>query len=134
MNLWITIIASLLSGLIGSLITMAVNNWKERERDKIAYKRCIFQSLIAFRGDVTDNYPSTGNFVVNLNQVFIAFNDCEKVIIAFEQYRKEMSPNNLITLLKEMANDIGINYKFANDDLFMSPLLDIKIRNSASQR
>lgn len=134
MNWWITIIASLLSGLVGSTITMAVNNHQEREREKIAYKRHIFQSLIAFRGDVTDNYPSTGNFVVFLNQVFVAFNDCEKVISAFEQYRKDMSPSNLITLLKEMANDLGVHYQFANDDLFMNPLIDVKVLNAASQR
>ena len=134
MDWWITIIASLLSGLFGSLITTAINNKKEAEREKVGYKKYVFQNLIAFRGDATDNYPSSGNFVLNLNQVFIAFNDNKKVLTAFENYRKDMSTDALITLLKEMAKDIGIDYQFANDDLFLRPLLDVKLQKAVQQR
>ena len=134
MNWWMTLIASLLSGLIGSIITMIINNKKQAEREKKGYKQYIFQNLIAFRGDVTDNYPSSGNFVLSLNQVFVAFNDNKKVLSAFEEYRKNMSTDTLITLLKEMAKDLGINYQFANDDLFMCPLLDVKLQQTVQQR
>ncbi len=124
MNLWITIITALLSGLAGSLITMAVNNKKEKEREITAYKRQVFQSMIAFRGDVTENGISTGNFILAVNQVFIAFNDNKKVIHAFEKYRQDKTVDSLVTLFKEMANDLGIDYSFANDNLFSEPLVD----------
>ena len=124
MNMWITIVAALLSGLAGSLITMAVNNKKEKEREKTAYKRHVFQSMIAFRGDVTEKGISTGQFIIAANQVFVAFNDSEHVIKAFERYRQNTTADNLVTLFKEMAKDLGINYSFANDDLFSMPLVD----------
>ena len=122
--MWITIIAALLSGLVGSLLTMALNNKKEKEREKKAYKRHIFQSMIAFRGDVTEKGISTGQFIAAANQVFVAFNDSEPVIKAFEKYRQNTSADNLVTLFKEMAKDLEINYSFANDDLFSMPLVD----------
>ncbi len=131
MDWWITIIAALLSGLFGSIITTAFNNKKESEREILAYKKQLFQNLVAYRGDIVDGYPSTGSFVPSLNQVFIVFNDSEKVIAAFEKCRKDMSNDNLVTLLKEMAKDIGINYQFANDDLFVMPLLDTKLQSIA---
>ena len=120
----VTILASLLSGLIGSIITTYINNRREKEREKIAYKKHIFQSMIAFRGDITENGLSTGQFIISANQVFVAFNDNVNVIRAFEKYRQSTTADNLVTLFKEMAKDLGINYSFANDDLFSSPLVD----------
>ena len=80
MNWWLTIIASLLSGLIGSFITMIIDNKKEAEREKAAYKKYIFQTMLGFRGDVTERGISTGKFTIAANQVFVAFNDNISVI------------------------------------------------------
>ena len=134
MDWWITIIASLLSGLFGSLITTSINNKKAAEREKAGYKKFIFQNLIAYRGDVVDGYPSTGNFMLSLNQVFVAYNDNETVLSAYERYRKSLEVDTLVTLLKEMAKDLKINYQYANDDLFLHPLLDMKLQNATQQR
>lgn len=57
----------------------------------------MFQSMIAFRGDVTENGISTGNFILAVNQVFIAFNDNKKVIQAFEKYRQDKTVLSLQT-------------------------------------
>ena len=80
--------------------------------------------MIAFRGDVTEKGISTGQFIVAANQVFVAFNDSDSVIKAFEKYRQNTTADNLVTLFKEMAKDLGITYSFANDDLFSMPLVD----------
>lgn len=58
----------------------------------------------------------------------LAYNDSDKVLKAFEEfrssviYKNEKESNlvisNLLTLLKEMANKLHIKYNFSNDDLF----------------
>lgn len=127
MDWWETVILSLFSGLAGSIITLLINHAIERKRDRKKYKKEIFEGMIAYRGDIAENYISTGQFIIYLNQVFIAFNDNSKVIDIFEKYRKDKKVDDLITLFKEMANDLGIHYQFADDDLFMQPLVDHKL-------
>ena len=84
----------------------------------------------------TTNFTNEG--IVNyhniaLNQIFVAFNRDKIVIQAFEtfrkdiQYKSEQSANekldsDFIALIKAMADNLNINYGFANDDLFMRPL------------
>ena len=130
MNWWATVIISLFSGLAGSIITLLINHAIERNHERKKYKREIFQGLIAYRGDIAENCNSTGHFIIYLNQVFIAYNDNRKVIDVFEKYRKDKKLDDLITLFKEMANDLGIQYQFANDDLFMQPLVDNKLKSN----
>lgn len=127
-NIWFTIICSLVSGLVGSLITMAITLYFQRQKDKRDYKMELFRSLMSSRNDLIDGHTSTGEFEKAINQVFIAFCDCKKVIDAFEDFRKvSETPSSgktgeLVTLLKAMANELNIEYQYANDDLFMKPL------------
>ena len=101
--------------------------------DRKEYKMQVFKTLVAYRTDLTDSSSATGNLQIALNQIFVAFNRDKKVIQAFEtfrkdiQYKSEQSANekldsDFIALIKAMADNLNINYGFANDDLFMRPL------------
>ena len=122
-----------LSGVVASLITLIVTNIMQIRHDRKEYKMQVFKTLVAYRTDLTDSSSATGNLQIALNQIFVAFNRDKKVIQAFEtfrkdiQYKSEQSANekrdsDFIALIKAMADNLNINYGFANDDLFMRPL------------
>ena len=128
--MWWSII---LSGVVASLITLIVTNIMQIRHDRKEYKMQVFKTLVAYRTDLTDSSSATGNLQIALNQIFVAFNRDKKVIQAFEtfrkdvQYKSEQSANekldsDFIALIKAMADNLNINYGFANDDLFMRPL------------
>lgn len=128
--MWWSII---LSGVVASLITLIVTNIMQIRHDRKEYKMQVFKTLVAYRTDLTDSSSATGNLQIALNQIFVAFNRDKIVIQAFEtfrkdiQYKSEQSANekldsDFIALIKAMADNLNINYGFANDDLFMRPL------------
>ena len=128
------ILPPLLSGMVATVITLVITTLIQHKRDKVAYKKQIFQAIIASRSDLLLLSPSTGEFQRAINQVFVAFNDNEEVLRAFEDFRKTTAAktgskqNNdqiidcLLTLLKSMAKDLHIRYDFSNDDLFKQPI------------
>ena len=135
--MWWSII---LSGVVASLITLIVTNIMQIRRDRKEYKMQVFKTLVAYRTDLTDSSSATGNLQIALNQIFVAFNRDIKVIQTFETFRKDVQykseqdaneklDSDFIALIKAMADNLNINYGFANDDLFMRPLLLKKPNN-----
>lgn len=131
----VTILNSLFSGLVATGVTLIVTYIIHKKQEKRNFKIQLFRDIIAYRTDIVPNCIPTGNFQKAVNQVFIAYNDCPKVLNAFEQFRKnviyknssksenEQIIDNLVVLLKAMAEEIGVNYSFSNDDLFTKPVL-----------
>lgn len=131
----VTIISSLFSGILATCITLFVTNLQRKRQENRNFKIQLFRDIIAYRTDMAGNCIPTGNLQKALNQVFIAYNDCPKVLKAFEDFRKsviyrnnngkenERILDNLVILLKEMAKSINIDYSFSNDDLFTKPVL-----------
>lgn len=123
------------SGVLATIITIIVTECQRRRNAKYQYKMTVFKDVIAYRTDITGGTCSTGKFMHAINQVFIAYNDCPKVIAAFEEFRKatiyKVNPavenekviSTLIVLFKEMAKEVKIDYSFSNDDLFTKPLI-----------
>lgn len=123
------------SGILATIITLVVTECLRRKRVEYEYKLAIFRDVIAYRTDITGGACSTGKFMHAINQVFVAYNDCPKVIAAFEEFRKatmyKVNPavenekviSALVVLFKEMANELKIDYSFSNDDLFTKPLI-----------
>lgn len=130
-----TIISSLFSGLVATGVTLFVTHLIQKKREKYNYKVQLFRDLIAYRTDIVPNSNPTGNFQKAVNQVFIAYNDCPKVLEAYETFRKnvmykdntrrgdEKIIDNLVALLKVMAAEIRVDYSFSNDDLFTKPVI-----------
>ncbi len=131
MEIIATLLISMLSGLIATIISVFYTHYKQKQEYKYNYKMKIFQELIAYRSDMTLNSNSTGIFQSALNQVFVAYNDCPKVLENFERFRKSLSNkdcesvkiDNLLSLLKAMANEVNIDCSFSNDSLFTAPII-----------
>lgn len=118
-----SIYSILLSGMVATIVTIVVNAYNEKKKMEYEYKMKVFQTMIAYRGELASVLQSSGEFRPALNQVFVAFNKEKKVIDAFERFRKDKSNDNLLSLFKAMSEDLKIEYSFANDDLFMNPLV-----------
>ena len=105
----------------------------QKKSEKRKYKKEVFQTLIAHRADLVLGGQNSGKFEEAVNQVFVAYNDCDKVLKAFEEFRSSviykdekrnhLVVSNLLTLLKEMARELHIKYNFSNDDLFTEPII-----------
>ena len=131
MEIIVTLLISMLSGLIATIVSVFYTHYRQKQEYKYNYKTKIFQELIAYRSDMTLNSNSTGVFQSALNQVFVAYNDCPKVLENFERFRKSLSNkdcenvkiDNLLSLLKAMANEVNIDCSFSNDSLFTAPII-----------
>ena len=122
------------SGALASIVTLIVTECMRRKKAKYEYKMTIFRDVIAYRTDIAEGACSTGRFMYAINQVFVAYNKCPKVIAAFEDFRKvtmykvnsaaenEKVISALVVLFKEMAKELRIDYSFSNDDLFTKPI------------
>ena len=125
----VTILSSLFSGIFATIITILVTNHLQKKNARMEYKRKIFRDVIAYRGDISNSGRNSGHFQEAINQVFIAYNDCPKVLKAFEEFRKSTTAHNqnvisdLLGLIKAMALVIKVDYSFANDDLFTRPIV-----------
>ena len=125
----ITILSIFFSGITASIVTL---HW-QRKSEKRKYKMEVFQMIIAHRQDIVESGRNSGKFEEAVNQVFIAYNDCDKVLKVFEEFRSsviyknekenDLVISNLLRLLKEMASELHIKYNFSNDDLFMKPII-----------
>ena len=123
------------SGILATIVTLIVTEYLRRKHAKYDYKMAVFRDVIAYRTDISEGAYSTGKFMQAINQVFVAYNDCPKVIAAFEEFRKatiyKVNPtvdnekviSALVVLFKEMAKELKIDYSFSNDDLFTRPLI-----------
>ena len=129
MEVAIAIFSIIFSGITASIITL----YWQRKSEKRRYKMEVFQTLIAHRADLVVGGLNSGKFEEAVNQVFVAYNDCDKVLKAFEEFRSSviykdekrnhLVVSNLLTLLKEMASELHIKYNFSNDDLFTKPII-----------
>lgn len=126
-----TLFISIISGLIATIISVVYTHHKQKQDYKYNYKMKVFQELIAYRSDITIGNSSAGNFQVAINQVFVAYNDCPKVLDNFEKFRRSVQSNdcsglvidNLLSLLKSMADELNIDYSFSNDTIFTVPII-----------
>ena len=133
-NLMEMLVSAVFSGLLATVLTLVVTTVQSRKKEARDYKMRVFSDLIAWRVDILPGTIPTGNFSKAVNQVFIAYNDCPKVMDAFEAFRKNVIYrtnveqdnakiiDSLVMLLKAMADELNIDYTFSNDDLFTRPV------------
>lgn len=113
---WV-ILSSLLSGLIGVLVSTFFYHRYERRKIKFDTAKRLFGYRYSIKGDGFSNA---------MNEVFIVFADTPKVIRAMEDlYNTLQSPNKqlaedkLITFLKEICKDLSIDYSTVNESFFI---------------
>jgi len=113
------IISSLLSGIIGVVISIIYHRKYEKYRAKLETLR----NLVGYRSDV-----KSVEFSKALNEILIVFQDSKEVLGAMENFREKLilnqNNNNLVNsyllkLVKAMCKNLKIDMNKVNDDNFL---------------
>ena len=118
--LW-TIIASLLSGLVGVFVSYHLYSRLETRKSKIETARKLFANKFNIQGT---------QFNEALNELMIVFSDSKKVIKEMESFwkvvdtplearSKNAADDALINLMKAICTELGIKYKDLPDSYFL---------------
>ena len=121
MAVFVTIISSLLSGLIGIFVTFYFFNRLEKRKLKVETARKMF----ANKHDIKSK-----EFKEAINEVMIVFSDSTEVITAMEEFWQILATpiasrppgaadEKLIKLMKSICREIGIEYKQLSDAYYL---------------
>lgn len=124
-NVLITIISSLISGLIGIFIS----NYFYKKSEKNKLKMQTFRKIVGYRYCIADNSNSEdeyNEFFSALNEVFVVFNEDKEVIAALKKMHEDLGTaksltDNLVNLIRRMSEVLGVNYSIVNDSFFERP-------------
>ncbi len=113
----VTIVASVISGIAGVVISTIFYVRHERRKDKL-------ETLRRFTGN---RYDLVGDeFSRALNEIFVVFKRSPKVMQALSAYHQKVterqsSEDELVKLFKSMCDDLGLSYSEFNDSFFLHP-------------
>ncbi len=113
----VTVGSSLLSGVIGVLVSTFFYIRHEKRKDKL-------ETLRRFMGN---RYNLTGDeFSRALNEIFVVFKGSTSVMNALFSYHqavtsRQRSEDELIRLFKAMCDDVNLSYNEFNDSFFLCP-------------
>lgn len=116
----ITIIASLLSGLLGVFVSFHFFRRLEQRRLKMGTAQKLFGGKYNI---------ASKEFQEAMNEVMLIFSDSDLVIAAMEEFwtilqakdkhSSEVANDKLVKLMKAICTDIGIKYKNLSDAYFL---------------
>lgn len=118
LNIWVTILSSLLSGILG----VAISTFYYRRHEAKKVKIDTLKRLLANRYDLLGD-----EFSRALNEIFVIFKNSKPVMKALaEMHEKTITPNTnnedaLLRLIKAMCDDVSISYEEVNDSFFLRP-------------
>lgn len=119
MNIAVIIIASLLSGIIGVIVSTIY--YRKHERYQMKLK--TLKDFASYRWNLMGP-----NFTKALNEIFIVFQDSEQVTSALTQFHKtitskntELANDDLIKLFKSMCKDLKIDTNKFSESFFLKP-------------
>jgi len=122
----VTIVASLLSGIAG----VAISTWYYRRHERRRAKMDTLTRLLGFRFDIMGP-----DFSRALNEIFAVFHDSTAVLRALQDFHQvvvtrqtQIANDKLVSLLKAMCDDVGIDSASVNDSFYMQPF-NIKARS-----
>ena len=121
----------LLAGLLATALTPFISSWLDQRHYQQEWKRDVFTRLVGNRHFLSEECKgkSRGEPFIALNELFAAFDDSPSVIDALRTYHSEMNMsvdrkvNNLVTLIKAMANSSGISLNDFNDSFLTSSFI-----------
>ena len=118
---WITIIASLLSGLIGVIVSSYFYRRYENRKQKLDTLRRLLGNRFAIaEGQESNAKHSREDFFAALNEVLVVFHDSDSVLDALNKYHESMSQDDRLRLFKAMCKDSKVSQEF-NDSFFEKP-------------
>jgi len=117
--MWILIIivSSLISGILGVVISVVYHKKAERTRAKIETLKSFCGYRYNLKGD---------DFSKTLNEIFIVFQDSKDVLEELNQFhgviisrQTDLANDKLISLFKAMCRDLKINPNKYNESFFL---------------
>lgn len=128
--IWVTIIASLASGLV----TFGISTWFYRRHEKRKQKFEVLRTLAANRHALTNTSDpeASSQFFAALNEAFVIFYDSKKVLEALNNFHKYpgRDRDNSVELFKAICQNLGINREFLDDEFFLT--LFVPVRKASS--
>ena len=118
--IWITVVTSLMSGLIGALIAQLAISRRELRRFQVDTLKRFAANRYDLKGE---------EFTRALNEIFIVFNEVSDVMKCLSEFHKvivsrqpdAIANDALIKLFKAMCRGTSINYEQFNDAFFLTP-------------
>ncbi|SCZ84624.1 DUF6680 family protein [Nitrosomonas mobilis] len=116
-QIFVTLSASLLSGLIG----LGISTWHYRRFEVRKAKLDTLKKVISNRYDLQGDEFSRG-----LNEIVLVFNKSPSVMKALAAFHGKVVTRQdvedaLLALLKSMCTDLGVGYEQFNDSFFLKP-------------
>ncbi len=115
----LTVITSLLSGIIGVVISTIYYRKYERHKMKMDTARRLLGTRYNILGE---------EFTQALNEAFVIFHDSPKVMKALSEFHQVatskqsgVANDKLVTLFKSVCDDVRINHQSFNDSYFLQP-------------
>ena len=113
----VIVVSSLLSGVVGVIISTVYYCRYEKRRTKIDSFKRFFANRYDLKGD---------EFSRAINEIFVIFNDSEEVLSALRAYHQRVtdgqnSEDELLKLHKAMCKAANINFDKFNDSFFLRP-------------
>ncbi len=113
----ITIISSLISGILGIIISIVYHRKAEKVRAKIE----TLKSFCGYRYDLKGD-----DFTKTLNEIFIVFQDSKDVLEKLNQFHEviisrqtELANDKLMSLFKAMCRNLKIDPDKYSESLFL---------------
>ena len=111
----VTTVSSLLSGVVGIVISTIYYRRYEKRRTKIDTFKRFFSNRYDLKGD---------EFSRAINEIFVVFHDSEEVLSALRAHHqkvvdKQNSEGELIRLHKAMCKNVNISFDKFNDSFFL---------------
>jgi len=120
--LWIatTFVSALVSGIVAVIISIRYYQKNNLQQAKLNTLR----DFVAYRHDLAGS-----GFLETVNQVFVIYNDSEKVMEAVKRFHEQcvsgghphLKNQYLVELFKAMCDDVGIDYSEFTDSFFLTP-------------
>lgn len=129
MDVTITIISSLLSGIIG----VGISTWYYRRHEMRKQQFEVLRKIVGTRFALTENTTPEAKvyFFSALNEVVVLYHDHPEVITALHNLHRELNVpdrlhDNLVSLFKKMCEVLGMKKSGLNDEFFLRPFSPTK--------
>lgn len=117
MNLFITISCSLVSGLLGAVLSMIYSKKMEIKRTKIE----LLTKIVGKMTQLTEQYKGEIDLPVYLNQVYIVFNNSANVIEELLKFKADNKTDTYVSLIRNMCKDVGLSIEVFSDSFITKP-------------
>ena len=119
--IWVTLISSLLSGLISVIISSCFYRRYENRKQKFDTCRRLLGNRFAItEGQESNAESSREEFFAALNEAVVVFHDSAPVLDALNEFHKSKSTDSHLRLFKAICKNLKVRYEF-NDSFFDTP-------------